>query len=112
MKTLDFPHCCTAKIVADFGESVFAEGGAKDYTLKEVESFLKAAIKDIYNSKRAAIVATTNSDQKIANKALRNLGFSHSNWMSKEQHSKTKIRIWWISIPKAKKKLKELEAKK
>ena len=112
MKLKDFPHCCTAKLAVDFGESDVAFGGNFKNTPEAVEGWLKAQINSPYNAAMATIVAITNSQQPSAAKALRKLGFSHSKWMGKSQHGNTKIRLWWISIPEAKKKLKELEAKK
>ncbi len=97
----DFPHCCTAKIIADFGESIVAEGGDRPVTLEEVTDYLKEKIDRYANgifSGYAVLVAITNSDQKTASKALRQLGFKHSTWMQKKQHPDTKIRLWWYPL--------------
>lgn len=95
MKTLEFPHCCTAKLMVDFGESIYAEGGDQEYSLKQVEKFIKGEFTNWYNNSLAFFTVVTNSDQKIANKALRNLKFKHSKWMSKTAHPETKVRLWW-----------------
>ena len=112
MRLKDFPHCCTAKIACDFGESSVALGGAHAETPEGIAKWLRGQIYNPYNAAMATIVAITNSEQLSAVKALRNLGFSHSKWMKKNQHADTKVRLWWISIPEAKKKLKELEVGK
>lgn len=98
MKNLEFPHCCTASILVDFGESEVAEGGAKIYSVKEIEGYIVAQLNSYYNAHMAAVVVTTNSEQTRANAALRNLKFEHSTWMSKKQHRETKVRLWWKQI--------------
>ena len=93
MKTKEFPLCCTAKVICDFGGTRTSEGdwGATD------EKKLRREIKDQlrWQSKGTVLVAITNSTQKVASKVLRELGFFHSKWMSKSQHRSTKIRLWW-----------------
>ena len=102
MVTTDFPYCCTAKILAGFGESDVAEGGNRKYSEEKIEEYILERI-DIYGtpgafSGLAALVVTTNSEQKTTNKVLRKLGFRHSQWMTKHQHPETKIRIWWYHL--------------
>lgn len=100
MKRVSFPHCCTASIIIDLGESIVAEGGPKNYSVEEIENFIRDSFKSVYCANEAATVIITNSDQKRANKALRNLGFEHSTWMSKKAHKNTKIRLWWKQTSK------------
>jgi len=95
MKNLNFPYCCTACIIVGFGESDVAEGGPKNYSVKEIEGYIRAQLNSYHNSGMAAVVVTTNDHQTKANTALRNLKFEHSTWMSKKQHRKTKVRLWW-----------------
>jgi len=108
MNIVDFPHCCTAHIMVDFGESYTAEGGAHSIKSSEIIKKLKFFC-GMYNY-HALFVATTNNQQKTANKTLLKLGFSHSRWLSKKQHPNTKVRLWYISINKLNKKLKEIGA--
>jgi len=97
MNCVPFPHCCTAKIITDFGQSPVAAGGPHHQTVGTVEEFIKKQITSYYHSGLAMFVATTNSQQVAANKALRNLGFKSSPWISKTQHPETKVRLWWRS---------------
>lgn len=98
MVTVDFPACCTAVIMKDFGESGVAEGGDKLYTEKQIESYINKTINIQRKYGKAMVVATTNSEQKVANKVLRKLGFKYSKWSSKNQHKNTKIRLWYKSL--------------
>lgn len=95
MQTLEFPHCCTAKLIVDFGESSIAEGGNGLYSLEQIEEYLEKQLHSWYNKSLALFTVITNNEQKVANKALRNLGFNHSKWISKEIHPETKVRLWW-----------------
>ncbi len=96
MNIVDFPFCCTAHILTDFGESAVAEGGNKQIKEKDLIKYIKdQALK---YDEHAVLTAITNSQQKTANKALRKLGFNRSKWMNKKQHSNTKIRLWYKHI--------------
>jgi len=93
MKAQNFPNCCTARIVYDFGGTRLSGMDTEPTN----ENVLKRQIKDEmrWSSRGRLFVAITNSDQKTAAKVLRELGFSHSKWLSKAQHSETKMRLWW-----------------
>lgn len=95
MTTVDFPACCTAIIVRDFGESDAAEGGNQVYTPEKINNFLEAREKTHKAYGKAMVVATTNSEQKVANGVLLARGYKHSKWMSKPQHKNTKVRLWY-----------------
>jgi hypothetical protein len=98
MQLLEFPHCCTAKLIVDFGESDVAEGGDREVTYGEVRNYVQGQVQSFYNRQLAMIVATTNSQQTVANKVLEDLGFKHTKWMSKRQHPETRVRLWWKEI--------------
>lgn len=102
MRKINFPYCCTASILVDFGESDVAEGGNKNYTTEEIKKYVTAEITSPYAACDAAIVIITNSEQTKVNSVLREMEFDHSTWMSKEQHEETQIRIWWQQISKFK----------
>ena len=98
MKAIDFPACCTASIMKDFGESQFAEDGDDLYPEAKIEKFIKdtIAVKRAYGD--AMITVITNSEQKRANSVLRKLGFNHSKWAAKSTHPETKIRLWYLVL--------------
>lgn len=98
MRTFDFPYCCTAKVIADFGESKVAEGGDREVTYEEVTEYIKEKMSAWYNQGLAVFTAITNSEQTVANKALTDLEFQHSDWMGKSQHQETEIRLWWKPV--------------
>lgn len=93
MKTKNFPGCCTAVIYHDFGGSNLCAGTTEDVAREKITTWLNNKIAVSKGWK--CIVIITNSEQKIANKVLLDLGFKHSKWMSKNQHPESKIRLWW-----------------
>jgi len=99
MQILDFPFCCTGKILVDFGGTHISEG--KKFTIPP-EKIKREVISFLNNQKaysmHAFVCATTNSEQKEANFVLKELKFHCSRWMSKNQHPETKVRIWWMPL--------------
>ena len=98
MKTYSFPHCCTAKVITDFGESNIAEGGNRSVTYEEIKTYIETQLKSYYTQHLAMFVIITNSEQVTANKVLLDMKFGHSPWMEKGQHPETKVRLWWKPI--------------
>lgn len=93
MMDKEFPMCCTARIICDFGGTLTSAGDTGPTDEAELRKWIKGRMK--YKSRGTVMVGITNSSQKIANKILLELGFSHSKWMSKAQHRGTKMRLWW-----------------
>lgn len=100
MQTKHIPYCCTGELIVDFGETDVSEGGNKKITVTDCKKYIKDRLESFVNDNKAFIMVITNSEQKAACKALSNLGFSKSPWMSKNQHQETKVRIWWKHIQK------------
>ncbi len=104
MHMTEFPFCCTAKVVVGFEQSLTAEPDKRLWNYVEPSSveviakFLVDTIESERGRGHALLTITTNSDQERANKALRKLGFSHSHWMSKPQHTTKKLRLWWVDV--------------
>jgi len=63
MKSIEFPYCCTAKLLVDFGESSVAEGGDQEYSLKQVERFIKSELSNWYTKSLAFFTVVTNNEQ-------------------------------------------------
>lgn len=95
MKHESFPMCCTATIIYDFGQTRLSAGRTAPRSEDSIRSFIQERMGGYATGSGRLFVAITNSDQKTAAKVLRELGFSHSKWMSKIQHSRTKMRLWW-----------------
>ena len=91
MEIEDFPCCCTAKVLKNFGETHVTEG----QFVKEEEKALEERIVKYTNrySSLAVLTTITNSEQKTANKVLKKLGFKSTKWLKKVQHKETKINI-------------------
>ena len=94
---VEFPHCCTAKIMVDFGESFAAEGGYYKLSLEEMEVAIRAELV-LLSSNIGMVTVTTNDAQKTANTTLLKLGFEHSPWIYKNAHINTRIRLWWLDM--------------
>lgn len=102
MTVEDFPLCCKASIIVNF-----PQGDQEDYTSKYSEEavrvFVKRTLKEQYHKNEAFVVASTTDNQTIANKVLRELGFSCSKWGTKfnklSQYTRgAKIRIWFYPL--------------
>jgi hypothetical protein len=93
----DFPYCCTARIICDFGESTISEG---DHNKPNENTMLNAVIlKILYGiSTQAVFTAITNSEQKVAIRVLKALKFKSTRWMAKGQHPETHIKLWWFPV--------------
>ena len=104
MKVTNFPYCCTARIIYDFGESNLAEGGDYDQDPVKLKEYIEDTVSK-YDGSRGyfspaigALIAITNNQQKVTNRVLRKMGFDHSTWITKKDHPESKIRIWWYRI--------------
>tara|TARA_R110000744_G_C19319844_1_gene557525 strand:+ start:50 stop:379 length:330 start_codon:yes stop_codon:yes gene_type:complete len=102
MKVKSFPHCCTAQILCGFGQTYTApeslEANFTDPTVEQIKSQIGVKLNASRTSRHAMLTATTNDQQTNANQALEECGFLSSDWMSKEQHPETKVKLWWFPI--------------
>ncbi len=94
MKTASFPNCCTATVLYDFGGTHISGLDRQPTNENDLRTWIQERMRYATGSGRL-YTAITNSDQKVAAKVLRGLGFSCTKWMSKQQHSETKMRLWW-----------------
>lgn len=88
----NFPGCCVAKVIHNFGGTNVTEGIKETISIDEIKKRLLDITFRYYG---CILIATTNSEQKEANKALKEMGFKHSKWIPKQAHSETKVRLWW-----------------
>jgi hypothetical protein len=95
-----FPNCCTAKIVYNFGGTYTSGLNINITDEKKMEKFINDEM--YWQPNGTLMVAITNSDQTLANKVLRKMGFFSTKWMEKEQHPETKMRLWWKQVDKRK----------
>jgi hypothetical protein len=98
VELVNFPYCCTAKVLVNFGESEVAEGGDFYIEKKNVVDRVKARIKFCKDNGYAVVVATTNDEQTTTNEVLEELGFLSSDWMEKDEHPETMVKLWWYPI--------------
>lgn len=101
LKIAGFPNCCNAYVVFNFKETKFNQfevdrNGCNPRVVPDSYQDMERELDDyIYEYGHKLITATTNNEQKTANKLLLAKGFKHSVWMSKTQHRTTKLRLWW-----------------
>lgn len=93
MKSVNFPGCCTAKVLHNLGGTPLAAGRKSNWPEEKLKAWLMVKIRNYRG--RSCLVVTTNDQQTTVNKVLKELGFEHSAWMSKTQHSESKLRLWW-----------------
>jgi hypothetical protein len=93
MKLASFPGCCTAHVLHNLGGSQLSAGRKSPHTKKDLRDWIQLQV-DSYAGRRCFVVMT-NDDQTAANSVLKELGFKHSRWMSKQQHPESRLRLWW-----------------
>ena len=97
MKLVPFPHCCTAKVLAGFGETDTADYGARPETPYTEENMFKEVVDKLEEAHRAGqamVFATTNSEQKTANAVLPRVGFEKIEATAKANHSDLQLLGW------------------
>ena len=99
MKVKRFPNCCTALVLVGFGQTDTADWEIRPDSELSAED-IKAELGEKLNTMRgkAMVTCITNNEQVNANKALEECGFLSSDWMSKEQHPETRVKLWWFPI--------------
>lgn len=95
MESLDFPSCCTVRILRGFGDVIEADklithSSSKEQIRRELQEYCRSS-KKVY----AMLVVVTNNKQREANAVLLEEGFKHSKWATKDKHPNTKVRLWW-----------------
>ncbi|AFU62955.1 hypothetical protein D305_gp13 [Pseudomonas phage UFV-P2] len=94
----DFPSCCTGDIIIGFGKTKTGDGvsqlDAADLTDKSLAHDLAIRMRQCAYSGRAFLTCAINSDQQVANRVLRELGWKPTRWMKKRNHPDTQVRVW------------------
>lgn len=100
MRIVEFPGCCTAKIIMGFGGTETASWEIRpkgNMTIEdELRKFLTTEIKRYKNY--ATFVATTVTEQVTANKVLKEMGFVPSEPMAKNSHANTQLIVWHCAL--------------
>lgn len=98
----DFPSCCTGDVLIGFGKTSTgdheSQAGAYGMTDKSLAIEVVAYMRRAAQSGNAFLTCAINSDQTIANKVLRELGWKPSKWMTKRNHRNTKVRVWLWAV--------------
>jgi hypothetical protein len=64
----------------------------------EIRKFLTDAAEQCTRGGDAALVVTTNNQQRMVNEVLKGMGFQHTPWMNKLMHPETQVRLWWLPL--------------
>lgn len=99
---VDFPGCCTAKIVTGFGQTGYGErryAPLRPLSVDDILTFLEDRVRMLRRAGNIALLyATTNSEQTIAEEALKKFGFVPTEAVSKNQHMDVKLTGWHYII--------------
>lgn len=100
---VDFPGCCTAKILTGFGETEYGEYRFRPEGNKlkdgELTEYLNKQVPWLKRSGQYALVfATTNSHQKTAIKELEAFGFQRTPEVAKEAHHDANLIGWYYVV--------------
>lgn len=99
----EFPLCCKARILSGFpgGDRVLRSmHDDEDRVRREVQRHMDGA----WKQGNAVLVVTLTENQTTAAKVLKELGWYHSNPMTKNNHRKdmvyrvNKITLWWCQL--------------
>lgn len=89
----DFPGCCNAQIIWNFGGTFTSQGLKKQISKELLEPDFKEWEK--YHKHYSPVwFATTNSDQKIAAELLTEFGFVKSPEIKKSPHPESNLILW------------------
>jgi hypothetical protein len=94
----DFPMCCTAKVVVNFGSSSTTSGDGEHVSKKTLMKEIKAHMESTYYKSKGFLSAVTTSQQVPAIEALTELGWESTPWMTKRSHSNYPIKLWWYPM--------------
>lgn len=102
MQTKAYPNCCTAKVLVGFGQTTTADFEIRPegnlLTVEQIKAQLGQSLNIQRMEGRAMVSCVTNDKQINANIALEECGFQSSDWMSKQNHPETKIKLWWFPL--------------
>ncbi|MCW8888169.1 MAG: hypothetical protein OQK25_03800, partial [Gammaproteobacteria bacterium] len=103
--------CCTARVLFDFGGTDAAMYRASEVSSDQLQKEYDAVMEEHCVFKEtdhdgcidgpvgnAVIVATTTTDQKVANEFLKEKGFLCVGPYSKPKHEESGLYLWWLPI--------------
>jgi hypothetical protein len=97
-----FPNCCTAQVLVGFGQTETADWAIRpnnnELSVGKIKARLGQQLNQVKNLGHAVCTAITNDEQVNANQALEECGFLSSDWMTKENHPETKLKLWWFPV--------------
>lgn len=114
MQLVDFPGCCTAKIITGFGGTNTAEHRyrpAVPFTENTLFAALTELLEKAHRQGQAMVFATTNTAQELPNKVLPRIGFQKVEESKKSNHSEYGL-IGWVFRLNDEKQVKPLKVPK
>ena len=97
MHLIPFPGCCTAGIITGFGGTGTAEDRFRpvaQYDENTMFEQVKTLVEQAHRNNWAMVFATTNSEQKLANKVLPRIGFQKIEETAKLAHKEFTLFGW------------------
>ena len=97
MHLIPFPGCCTAGIITGFGGTGTAEHRFRpvaQYDENTMFEETKTLVEQAHRNNWAMVFATTNSEQKLANKVLPRIGFQKIEETAKLAHKEFTLFGW------------------
>lgn len=114
MQLVDFPGCCTAKIITGFGGTDTAEHRyrpAVPFTENTLFTALTELLERAHRQGQAMVFATTNTAQELPNKVLPRIGFQKVEESKKTNHAEYGL-IGWVFRLNDEKQVKPLKVPK
>lgn len=114
MRIVDMPGCCTAKVLADFGQernSMYGWHGDENVNQKKLNELLT------YYKRYgiAYIIATLTENQTKGIQLLKDNGFEHTEFVEKPRHEDSKVAVFTLNLrkwePKEEGEIKERSGK-
>lgn len=93
----DFPGCCSASVLTNFGQSTTSEYGYQHKV--EYNKMYREVVQAIKSEKsQGVIVAITTDEQTIGIKVLTDLGFTPTAPLKKIRHAERTIQLWHLPV--------------
>ena len=98
LELVEFPNCCTMKVIVGFGGTEIAGRRLRDNDTTEEDLLQEVnGLVDLARRRGNAIVlATINNEQEQARRVLAQAGFGgRSRWANKDTHPETTVRLYY-----------------
>lgn len=92
----DFPGCCTAIVLTDFGNSHTSEYGFHAYSYQRIRGYVIDQVEEARDEGTGIITAILTSEQTEAKEVLKELGFIGTGEAKKGRHAEVTIELYYL----------------